>query len=345
MKVSDFRYELPPELIAQRPADRRDRSRMLVLNRASGASRITRFAEFADLLTAGDCLVVNNTRVIPARLLAVRDPSGGCVEALLVDHVGGNRWHCFLKPGRHLKPGDRVCFPDRPGEGYRVRERLPESGLFEIEFEGGAWEDLVERHGHVPLPPYIRRADAPEDRDRYQTVFAERPGAVAAPTAGLHFTSAILDRLAERGVRIGQVTLHVGPGTFRPVQVHDVRDHAMHEETFELPAKTADLVNATREAGGRVVAVGTTCVRVLESCAAPNQRRVLPQSGRTRLFLHPPQQPRVTDALLTNFHLPRSTLLMLVCTFADTAHVLAAYRRAVRERLRFYSYGDCMFLA
>ncbi|MBN2449207.1 MAG: tRNA preQ1(34) S-adenosylmethionine ribosyltransferase-isomerase QueA [Lentisphaeria bacterium] len=343
MKLSDFDYDLPPERIAQFPCEPRDASRMLLLRRGSGHCQCGRFTDISSLLRAGDCLVLNDTRVLAARLLGRRQPSGGRIEALLVEAVGPARWHCFLRPGRRLRPGDRIVLDDVPEGGFTVSGRGGD-GLFEVLFDTTDVSGLLERSGRIPLPPYIRREPCAADRERYQTVYAVRPGAVAAPTAGLHFTPSVLERLQALGVRVAHVTLHVGPGTFRPVQSERIEEHVMHEEAYELPEETARAVNGTREQGGRVIAVGTTTVRTLETCADPATQRVRPGCGRTRLFLRPPWEPVVCDGLLTNFHLPRSTLLMLVCGFSTVPHVMAAYRLAVREGFRFYSYGDCMLL-
>ncbi|NOY82890.1 MAG: tRNA preQ1(34) S-adenosylmethionine ribosyltransferase-isomerase QueA [Kiritimatiellaeota bacterium] len=342
MRVDLFDYDLPEELIAQSPADPRDAARMMVLHRDSGARELRTFREFPSFLRPGDCLVVNDTRVVPARLFGKRAGTGGRVEILLLREIEGGRWQCLLKPGRRLHPGDRVQL-DGADATIAVAGRS-EDGTFEIVIESPDPAALIGRVGHMPLPPYIRRPDTPEDRTRYQTVYARKPGAVAAPTAGLHFTSEILERIRDKQVDLARVTLHVGPGTFRPVKSERVENHVMHAEPYELRAEEAARINRAVRRGGRVIAVGTTSVRVLESLADGESGRVRPGAGETRLFLHPPARPKVTGGLLTNFHLPRSTLLMLVCTFASTEHVLAAYRRAVEERFRFYSYGDCMLL-
>jgi S-adenosylmethionine:tRNA ribosyltransferase-isomerase len=343
MQVSDFDYDLPPELIAQYPPAQRSAARMLVMSRISGDCEIRTFRDFPGYLRPGDCLVLNDTRVIPARLLGRRVPSGGQVEAFLLEEIGPTRWRCMLRPGRRLRAGARVELSAAPGHCFEVLARDAE-GTFEIEFAEPNVRAVIEQAGRVPLPPYIRREPEPGDRERYQTVYAEKCGAVAAPTAGLHFTRDVLDGLAQGGVRIAKLTLHVGPGTFIPVQAARVEDHVMHEEVYELSQEAADTVNAARGEGGRIIAVGTTCVRVLETCGDGGSGHVVPAKARTRLFLHPPYRPRVVDGLLTNFHLPRSTLLMLVSTFSSVENVLNAYRLAIRERMRFYSYGDCMLL-
>ncbi len=357
MRTADFDYPLPPELIAQRPAPRRDAARLLVLERRTGGLEHRRFPELLAYLRAGEVLVLNDSRVIPARLRARKPPGGGAVEVLLCEEAAPNDWWVMLRPGKRVRTGTHLEFcPARSGTGPRltatVREKNAE-GLYRLVFEGADVRAALEDFGEVPLPPYIERAGTPwpEDRERYQTVYARQPGSVAAPTAGLHFTAELLEAIRARGVAVHSVTLHVGPGTFAPVKAARVEDHVMHEEVYELPEATAAAVNAARAAGRRVVAVGTTSVRVLESAAAtaPNGR-LAPGRGRTRLFIYPPYRFRVVDALLTNFHLPESTLLMLVCAFAAPGEttgrerVLRAYAEAVRERYRFFSYGDAMLL-
>jgi S-adenosylmethionine:tRNA ribosyltransferase-isomerase len=343
MKVSDFDFDLPADLIAQHPTARREQSRLLVLRRESGRCDVRHFGDLGQYLRRGDLLVLNDTRVIAARLFGHREPTGGAVEAFLLEALGGQRWQCLLRPGRRLRPGDQVVVAGADGARLTVSARRAD-GTFEVEFSVADVLALLERAGRVPLPPYIHREASAADRERYQTVYAARPGAVAAPTAGLHFTGDLLDELRQRGIATACVTLHVGPGTFKPVQAECVEDHVMHEEVYELPAVTAELVRLTRERGGRVIAVGTTAVRTLETCADAATRTVRPGTGRTSIFLYPPRLPVVCDALLTNFHLPRSTLLMLVSCFSSVERVLAAYRFAIQERFRFYSYGDCMLV-
>lgn len=339
MKRSDFHYELPEELIAQHPLEERSASRMLVLDGATGAYRDAMFGELPALLTPGDLLVLNDTRVIPARLYG-RKPTGGRVEIVIEEITGESRAVAHLGSSKPVREGLSIELEG----GGTARVVSLRSGLFELKFQvPGTMETYLEEHGHMPLPPYIRRGDEAEDRQRYQTVYARKPGAVAAPTAGLHFDAAMLQRLKEMGVRTARVTLHVGAGTFQPVRSERVEDHVMHSERAFVDEDTAQAVNRTRDAGGRVVCVGTTAVRSLES-AATESGRLQPFSGRTRLFIHPGYRFRVVDALLTNFHLPESTLLMLVCAFAGTDNVLAAYRHAVAQHYRFFSYGDAMFL-
>jgi S-adenosylmethionine:tRNA ribosyltransferase-isomerase len=345
MLVSDFDYDLPPELIAQYPLPDRAAARMLVMDRRTGACGLRTFRDLPAFLRPGDCLVLNDTKVIPARLLGHRVPSGGQVELLLVEEAAPGQWNCLLHPGRRLHPGDRIRLEGvRQGpDTVTLRQRLPE-GLFHVEFPTPDVLGLLEDAGTVPLPPYIERPAEAADRERYQTVYAAWPGAVAAPTAGLHFTPAIFAEVRAAGVEVARLTLHVGPGTFRPVKSATVEEHTMHEETYELTEEAAQTINAARRRGGRILAVGTTSVRVLETCADSATRTVRAGRGRTRIFLHPPMTPAVVDGLLTNFHLPRSTLLMLVATFTTLEKLKAAYALAVREQYRFFSYGDCMLL-
>ena len=333
LRTSDFDYHLPPEAIAQHPGERGE-SRLLVLGRTTGERR---FAELPDLLDPGDLLVVNDTRVIPARLRA-RRPTGGRVEILLVEREESASWWCLLRPGRRLPPGAPLAVEGGPSA--RVEQRA--DGRFRLTFEQPI-EPLLKEIGETPLPPYIDRPVEPRDRERYQTVYAARPGAVAAPTAGLHFTPALLAALERRGIRQASLTLHVGPGTFRPVKAENPEEHVLDSERFEIPEATAEAVAATRRNGRRVVAVGTTVVRSLEA-AATSDGLVAAGAGRTGLYIRPGYGFRVVDRLITNFHLPRSTLLMLVCAFAGRNRVLDAYRQAVGSGFRFYSYGDAMLV-
>jgi len=353
LPLSDYDFELPETLIAAAPLAERDASRLLVLDRSSGSIAHRRFLDWPGLLRRGDLLVLNDTRVVPARLLGRKQGSGGRVELLLVRpdaDVDASRalsgaadalsWVCLGQASKGVRPGTVV---ELDGGQATVIEALGEGELrvrFEAEGSVGA---LLERAGQVPLPPYVAREPTPEDRSRYQTVYARADGSVAAPTAGLHLTAATLAELEARGVERRFVTLDVGPGTFLPVRGEDESAHRMHAERYHVPDGTAEAVNRARAQGRRVVAVGTTVVRTLET--AVEQGRVRPGSGSSRLFIRPPYRFRVVDALLTNFHLPRSTLLMLVSAFAGREHVLAAYRAAVAERYRFFSYGDAMFIA
>jgi S-adenosylmethionine:tRNA ribosyltransferase-isomerase len=341
-RTADFDYPLPAHLIASRPAERRDASRLLVLERATGAVADRRFPDLVEYLAAGDVLVLNDTRVFPARLVG-RKPTGARAEILLLAPLSegetGRVWKALVRPGGKLKPGREV----EVDGGLRVRvEDSFEDGCRRVRLvgEGDAWE-LIERFGRIPLPPYIGRSSDERDRERYQTVYARERGSVAAPTAGLHFTPSLLDRVEAAGVSVGRVTLHVGVGTFRPVDAERLKDHVMHAERFAVPEATARLLNRTREGGGRVWAVGTTSARALETAVRPDSRFGA-ASGWTDLFIHPPYRFRGVDGLLTNFHLPRSSLLMLVSAFAGRERVMQAYRHAIEAEYRFYSYGDAM---
>jgi S-adenosylmethionine:tRNA ribosyltransferase-isomerase len=353
VRLSDFDYELPPELIAQAPAASRDEARLLVHHKAEGTSEHRRVRDLPVLLRRGDLLVLNDTRVLPARLFA-RRASGGRVELLLTEPDPGQAgtWRALAHPARRLHAGERLALEGGPQRVHMLaRARAPDGSLapeWQLAFEDEHGEALpaeavLEELGQVPLPPYVTRAAAELDRERYQTVYARQLGAVAAPTAGLHFTPELLEHLEQGGIARATLTLHVGPGTFRPVKCAEIEQHRMHAERFELPAGTARAVNATRAAGGRVVAVGTTVVRALESSVGADGQ-VLASAGRTDLFLYPGCRFRAVDALLTNFHLPRSTLLMLVCAFAGRERVLELYRLAVEQRYRFYSYGDALLV-
>ncbi len=336
MKKSDFRYPLPEALIAQYPLKQRSASRLLHLDGA-GAVTDRMFRDLPALLHAGDLLVFNDTKVIPARLLGEKE-TGGRVEVLIERPTGPQTALAHLRAGKTPKPGSRLLF--KQGRSLRVIAR--DGPLFVLESPEGPLMELLQHQGHIPLPPYIQRPDEQADGERYQTVFAARPGAVAAPTAGLHFDHEILDRLAQQGVDSARVTLHVGAGTFQPVREDDLERHRMHAEWAEVGAGVVQQVRRTRERGGRVVAVGTTSVRSLESAAAGGE--IAPFQGDTRLFIRPGYRFQVADALVTNFHLPESTLLMLVSAFSGYAPIMQAYRHAVEQRYRFFSYGDAMFL-
>jgi S-adenosylmethionine:tRNA ribosyltransferase-isomerase len=337
MRLSDFHYDLPADQIAQYPPARRGDSRLLVLDGRSGRIEDRQFRDLPSYLRSGDLLVFNDTRVIPARLHGVKD-SGGRAEILIERLLGPARALAHVRASKRPRPGREI----RIGDGaLRVVGR--QGDLYELELEDGDLPSFLDRHGHVPLPPYIARSDEPSDRERYQTVYAARPGAVAAPTAGLHFDREMLDRLARQGVRLGRVTLHVGAGTFQPVRADRLDEHVMHAEQVEVGEELCDLVAETRREGGRVVAVGTTAVRSLESAAADGNLR--PYRCDTRLFIRPGYRFRTVDLLLTNFHLPESTLLMLVCAFAGFHPVMAAYRHAVHAGYRFFSYGDAMLMS
>jgi S-adenosylmethionine:tRNA ribosyltransferase-isomerase len=339
-RTSDFDYELPPELIAQAPLPERDASRLLVLDRAAGAIQHRTFAHFADFPAAGDVVVINDSRVIPARLPA-RRRGGGAAELLLVTREADGSWRALVRPGARIRPGSRLELGE--GDEAEVIATL-EGGQRRVRLHGDGGDlGVIQRRGQVPLPPYITRAPDASDRARYQTVYAEPPGSVAAPTAGLHFTPPILTQLAERGVKVARLTLHVGPGTFQPVTAEDPAEHRLDPEAYVLPPETAGAIAEARRRGGKVWAVGTTVTRTLEMCAADGGT-VRPGAGWTSLFIRPGHTFRVVDRLLTNFHLPRSTLLMLVSAFAGREQVLDAYREAIRLRYRFYSYGDAMLI-
>lgn len=351
MRTSDFDYDLPPDLIAQEPPPEREAARLLVLDRRSGFVAHAFIRNLPQFLRAGDLLVMNDTRVIPARLLGQWADTGGAVELLLLEPAENGRdvarpyWLCLCGSGRRPRPGLRAAFAG--GELVAEIRQAAGEGKVEVCFcSSRPLAQVLEDHGRTPVPPYIRR-DAVDSRDRldrarYQTVYAREPGAVAAPTAGLHFTSELLAALRRQGVEQAFVTLHVGPGTFKPVQAERLEDHRMEAERYEVPPATADALAVCRRRGGRVIAVGSTTVRTLETVAAEHAGIVTPASGRTVLFIRPPYAFRAVDAMLTNFHLPRSTLLAMVAAFAGREHVLAAYREAVTRQYRFFSYGDAM---
>ena len=347
MLVSDFDFELPPELIAQEPPEERGASRMLTLRRETGAWQDSRFDQLPELLREGDVLVLNDSRVIPARLFGVRQgPSAGKVEVLLIEQVSDWEWQALTRPGRWMPVGQQLAFATPDGDEL-LHSTVAASGEFgERLLRFTPVDDFftrLELLGHIPLPPYIRRPDRALDRERYQTVFAQQRGSVAAPTAGLHFTPEILERIRARGVLLTQLTLHVGLGTFQPVRVAEVAQIRLHAERYSLPEETALQVNHALREGRRVVAAGTTTVRVLEHCARIGRWEA--HTGTTDIFLFPGSPWNVVKALLTNFHLPQSTLLMLVSAFAGRENTLAAYRHAVEAGYRFFSYGDCMFIA
>jgi S-adenosylmethionine:tRNA ribosyltransferase-isomerase len=348
VRVDDFDFELPEELIAQAPPAERGTSRLLVLDRATGDTRAMPVAGIVTCLRAGDLLVVNDTRVFPARLLGRRDPSGGHVECLLLQRDREDEWQALVHPGQKLKPGARMIFE---GEGGILRGEIIGRGDFgkrrvRLAADRGAdVMSVIEAIGHMPLPPYIKRPDTTADRERYQTIFARDRGSVAAPTAGLHFTPAMIEAIAARGVERVAVTLHVGFGTFKPVRVESVEDHVVDPESYAIPEAAAEAIARAKREGRRVVAIGTTTTRALESAAAAGSGVVRAGSGTADIFIRPGHRFAVVDALFTNFHVPRSSLLMLVCAFAGRDAVLAAYRGAVAQGFRFYSYGDAMFVA
>ncbi len=354
VKISDFDYDLPQELIAQTPIEPRDSSRLLVMHRATGLLEHRHFRDIGAYLRPGDLLVANQSRVIPARLLGRRAETGGAVEVLLLAErldLGPDHWETLVRPGRRLHQGNRIIFGDEANPqtlSGEILQRTDAGGrIVRLYTADGATatetvRQRIEQLGRMPLPPYIHETLA--DPERYQTVYARISGSAAAPTAGLHFTPHLLDQIRKQGVHVGFVTLHVGLDTFRPVEVEDVRDHKMHSEEIELDAPTADLINETRNAGGRVIAVGTTTVRVLESIATFYEGQIKPYSGNTRLFITPGYPFKVVDAMITNFHLPRSTLLLLVSAFASKELIEQAYSEAIREQYRFFSFGDAMLM-
>lgn len=340
MKTSDFYYDLPQELIAQTPIEKRDESRLMTLDRQTGVVEHHHFYELPDFLNPGDCLILNDSRVLPARLLGHRLPGGGACEVLLLIDRGERVWECLVRPGRKLRPGARLSF----GEGALTAEVVGEveggNRLVRFDYEG-IFLEVLERLGKMPLPPYIK--EELQDRERYQTVYSKVLGSAAAPTAGLHFTKPLLEKIAAKGVGVGYVTLHVGLGTFRPVKEDDVESHEMHSEFCTIPQETADLINRAKANGGRCVCVGTTSCRTLESWAGEDGHMEA-KAGWTDIYIYPGYRFKVMDALVTNFHLPESTLIMLVSAFAGRERVLAAYHEAVRERYRFFSFGDAMFI-
>ena len=341
MKTSDFYYDLPHELIAQTPIEKRDTSRLMTLDRATGAVGHHHFYDLPDFLRPGDCLILNNSRVLPARLVGQRLPGGGICEVLLLNDRGENIWECLVRPGRKLRKGTKLSF----GNGEltaEIVEQLEEGGrLIRFDYEG-IFLEVLEHLGRMPLPPYIK--EELQDQERYQTVYSKVLGSAAAPTAGLHFTPELLEKIQAKGVRIGYVTLHVGLGTFRPVKEETIEDHPMHSEYCTIPQETADLINETRASGGRCICVGTTSCRTLESWAA-DDGHMEARSGWTDIYIYPGYKFKVMDGLVTNFHLPESTLIMLVSAFAGREHILDAYAEAVRERYRFFSFGDAMFIS
>ena len=341
MKTHDFYYELPEELIAQTPLEQRDHSRLMTVDRATGSVDHKCFSDILNLLHSGDCLVLNNSRVLPARLLGHRVPTMGAVEVLLLKDRGNGVWECLTKPGRKTQPGTKLSFGDGALQATVIEALDTGNKLISFEYEG-IFLEVLEQLGKMPLPPYIK--EELQDSERYQTVYSKITGSAAAPTAGLHFTEDLLKKIEEKGVSIAYVTLHVGLGTFRPVKAEDISDHHMHSEFCMMSQETADLLNKTKAAGGRVICVGTTSCRTLESLANEDGT-FTERSAWTEIFIYPGYIFKAMDGLITNFHLPESTLVMLVSAFAGREHVLHAYEEAVKERYRFFSFGDAMFLA
>lgn len=347
MNIEEFDYDLPKDLIAQAPVEHRDECRLMVLDRSKGTIEHKHFYDVLDYLRPGDCLVMNDSRVIPARLFGVKDGTGAHIEFLLSKRIEGDRWETLVRPGRRLKPGDSVTFGD--GKLRAVIQEYGKDGTRIVRFEyEGIFMERLEELGKMPLPPYIERESTEEDKDMYQTVYAHVDGSVAAPTAGLHFTEELLKKAQELGVKLAYVTLHVGIGTFRPVKVENIEDHHMHFEEYTVSQETADIVNETIRNGGRVISVGTTSTRTMESAAEYDEEagRWFLKAGHdnTGIFIYPGYEWKIVNCLITNFHLPKSTLIMLVSSLYDREKILEAYREAVKEKYRFFSYGDAMLI-
>lgn len=348
MNINDFDYELPEELIAQKPADKRDASRLLVVHRETGETEHKHFYDILEYLNEGDCLVLNNSKVLPARLYGIKEGTGAKVEFLLIKRIDGDRWETMVRPGKRLKPGDSVMFSEDP----LLKADIIDYGndgtrIVEFSYEGIFMERL-EEIGSMPLPPYIERQSENEDRDRYQTVYCREEGSVAAPTAGLHFTEELLEKARAKGVELAYVTLHVGIGTFRPVKCENIEDHSMHFEEYHIDEKTAEIINRAKAEGRRVISVGTTSTRTVESAAYFDEEKdcwqVRSGENSTGIFIYPGYEFRIIDSLITNFHLPKSTLLMLISALYDREKILEVYQEAIREKYRFFSYGDAMFI-
>ncbi len=350
MHINDFDYELPEELIAQKPQKDRDKCRLMVLRRSDNSIEHRHFFDILEYLKEGDCLLLNDSKVIPARLYGIKEGTGARVEFLLIKRIDGDIWETMVRPGKRLKPGDSVLFSDE--EGKKLRAEILDYGedgtrIVKMEYDGILMERL-EEIGSMPLPPYISRPSNDEDKDDYQTVYCHEEGSVAAPTAGLHFTNELLEKAREKGVKIAFVTLHVGIGTFRPVKCETIEDHHMHFEEYSVSEETAEIVNQTILSGGRVISVGTTSTRTAESAACFDEKSgkylLKAGSGSTDIFIYPGYEFKIIESLITNFHLPKSTLMMLVSALYDREHILKAYDEAVREEYRFFSYGDAMFI-
>lgn len=350
MHINDFDYELPEELIAQKPQKDRDKCRLMVLRRKDNSIENRHFFDILEYLKEGDCLLLNDSKVIPARLYGIKEGTGARIEFLLIKRIEGDIWETMVRPGKRLKPGDSVLFSDE--EGKKLRAEILDYGedgtrIVKMEYDGILMERL-EEIGSMPLPPYISRPSNDEDKDDYQTVYCHEEGSVAAPTAGLHFTTELLEKAREKGVKIAFVTLHVGIGTFRPVKCETIEDHHMHFEEYSVSEETAEIVNQTILSGGRVISVGTTSTRTAESAACFDEKSgkylLKAGSGSTDIFIYPGYEFKIIESLITNFHLPKSTLMMLVSALYDREHILKAYDEAVREEYRFFSYGDAMFI-
>ena len=348
MHINDFDYELPEELIAQKPADKRDASRLLVVHRETGETEHKHFYDILEYLNEGDCLVLNNSKVLPARLYGIKEGTGAKVEFLLIKRIDGDRWETMVRPGKRLKPGDSVMFSEDPLLKADIID-YGNDGTRIVEFSyDGIFMERLEEVGSMPLPPYIERQSENEDRDRYQTVYCREGGSVAAPTAGLHFTEELLEKARAKGVELAYVTLHVGIGTFRPVKCENIEDHSMHFEEYHIDEKTAEIINRAKTEGRRVISVGTTSTRTVESAAYFDEEKdcwqVRSGENSTGIFIYPGYEFRIIDSLITNFHLPKSTLLMLISALYDREKILEVYQEAIREKYRFFSYGDAMFI-
>lgn len=350
MHINDFDYKLPEELIAQKPQKDRDKCRLMVLRRSDNSIEHRHFFDILEYLKEGDCLLLNDSKVIPARLYGIKEGTGARVEFLLIKRIEGDTWETMVRPGKRLKPGDSVVFSDE--EGKKLRAEILDYGedgtrIVKMEYDGILMERL-EEIGSMPLPPYISRPSNDEDKDDYQTVYCHEEGSVAAPTAGLHFTTELLEKAREKGVKIAFVTLHVGIGTFRPVKCETIEEHHMHFEEYSVSEETAEIVNETVLSGGRVISIGTTSTRTAESAACFDEKSgkylLKAGSGSTDIFIYPGYEFKIIESLITNFHLPRSTLMMLVSALYDREHILKAYDEAVKEEYRFFSYGDAMFI-
>lgn len=348
MRIEEFDYNLPNELIAQTPAEQRDSCRLMVLNREKQSIEHKHFYDILDYLNEGDCLVVNDSRVIPARMYGIKESTGAHIELLLIKRIEGDKWESLVKPGKRLRPGDTVILDEKHNFKAHILGTYDEdNGTRLIEFEyDGIFMERLEEVGSMPLPPYIERAAEEEDKEMYQTVYSKIDGSVAAPTAGLHFTEDLLKKVEEKGIKIAYVTLHVGIGTFRPVKVDVIEEHKMHFEECSVSEETARIVNETIESGGRIISVGTTSTRTLESAAeeTPDGYRLKAGDYSTGIFIYPGYSFKLVDALITNFHLPKSTLLMLISALYDREKILEAYEEAVKEKYRFFSYGDAMLI-
>ncbi len=344
MNINDFDYHLPEELIAQQPADKRDFSRLLAVHRDTGEIEHKHFYDVLDYLNPGDCLVMNNSKVLPARLFGTKAETGAKVEFLLIKRLHGDVWESMVKPGKRLKPGDSVVFSD---DFKADIIDYGEDGTRIVEFKyNGIFMERLEELGKMPLPPYIERESVLSDKDRYQTVYCKEEGSVAAPTAGLHFTEELLEKAKEKGIKLAYVTLHVGIGTFRPVKCENIEDHQMHFEEYEITQENADIINETKAAGGRIISVGTTSTRTMESAAVLKDGKYVLEagSGSTGIFIYPGYEFKIIDSLITNFHLPKSTLLMLISALYNREDILKVYETAVKEEYRFFSYGDAMII-